>query len=314
MIRKTVFGVLILLNMFAARVLCAESETATAAPDKKYEVLAHRGVHVNWRKGSYDRGTGCEAVHIFEPAHDYLENTLESMEAAFAYGATIVEIDIRRSSDDHLMIFHDYDLTCRTDGQGQIGDHPLEYLKALDIGYGYTPDGGTTFPLRGKGVGGMATLEEVLRRFPDKKFLIDHKDGSMETAALLVDVVKEFPAEQQDRLFYWGPPGVFDYVHENIPGMDRLLLNRGQLKDCLQVYLDTGAFCDDYPGAVVTMPPDYAKFLPGWPKKFSEAVHRAGMKLFLIIDSEADAKKYSGAPIDGITTDYIEIVGEYFQD
>ena len=35
----------------------------------------------------------------------------------------------------------------------------------LDVGYGYSPDGGRTFPLRGRGVGGMPTVEEVLQAF-----------------------------------------------------------------------------------------------------------------------------------------------------
>ncbi len=37
-------------------------------PDKvprstEFDVLAHRGVHVNWKKGTYDIATGCEATH-----------------------------------------------------------------------------------------------------------------------------------------------------------------------------------------------------------------------------------------------------------
>ena len=50
-------------------------------------------------------------------------------------------------------------------------------LKALDIGYGYTADGGTTFPFRGKGVGLMPTLDEVIARFPDKCFHINVKSN-----------------------------------------------------------------------------------------------------------------------------------------
>ncbi len=51
----------------------------------------------------------------------------------------------------------------------------LAELKALDIGYGYTADGGNTFPFRGQGVGLMPSLDEVLARFPDKRFLINIK-------------------------------------------------------------------------------------------------------------------------------------------
>ena len=37
-------------------------------------------------------------------------------------------------------------------------------LEALDIGHGYTADGGATFPFRGKAVGEMPTLGEALAR------------------------------------------------------------------------------------------------------------------------------------------------------
>lgn len=148
---------------------------------KDFEVLAHRGVHVNWKKGTYHPITGCEATHIYEPTHTYVENTIESIGAAFDLGATMVEIDIRRTLDNHLVVFHDDNLDCRTNGSGKVVDSPLEYLKTLDIGYGYTPNNGEMYPLRGKGIGKIPTLEEVLNRFPQKKFLIDGKDGSMET-------------------------------------------------------------------------------------------------------------------------------------
>ena len=48
-------------------------------------------------------------------------------------------------------------------------------LQALDIGYGYTADGGKTFPFRGQGINLMPTLDEVLNHFPNRSFLIHIK-------------------------------------------------------------------------------------------------------------------------------------------
>ena len=48
-------------------------------------------------------------------------------------------------------------------------------LRPLDVGYGYTADGGQTFPFRGKGVGLMPSLSEVLAAFPDQRLLINVK-------------------------------------------------------------------------------------------------------------------------------------------
>jgi len=43
---------------------------------------------------------GCEARKIIKITHHYIENTVESIQAAFDHGATIVEIDIRPTKDN----------------------------------------------------------------------------------------------------------------------------------------------------------------------------------------------------------------------
>ncbi|MBN1309972.1 MAG: hypothetical protein JXB30_01045 [Anaerolineae bacterium] len=288
-----------------------------APPKDGFDVVAHRGAHVNWEKGTYDLATGCEAQHIYEPTHGYIENTLASMQAAFDMGATIIEIDIRRTSDDHLIIFHDWMLECRTDGEGELGEHTLEELKSLDIGYGYTPDGGQTYPFRGKGVGLMPTLDEVLRAFPNGSFWLDHKDGTMETAALLVDAIGELPQEQQERLYYWGPEEVYDYVHSEVPAVTRLLANRPLTKRCFFPYLLTfglAGFPEECRGEGIGLPAQYLRLAWGWPYRFLRSASQAGVRFYVIVDSEDDAAKVLGLPIDGITTDYIEVVGPYFDE
>jgi glycerophosphoryl diester phosphodiesterase len=285
-------------------------------PKDEFDVVAHRGVHVNWKEGTYDRGTGCEATNIYTPTHGYIENTLESIGAAFEMGATVVEIDIRRTSNNQLVIFHDDALECRTDGQGEVSDHPLAYLQSLDIGYGYTHDGGQTYPFRGKGVGKMPTLVEVLQAFPDKKLWIDHKDGSRETAELLVDIVKKLPAEQQRLLYYWGPPEIYEYVHGEIPAVTRFVGIRPQVKQCMMPFLLTlglRGFPEECAGMGIGLPPTYTKIAWGWPYRFLASVERAGARFYLLIDSAEDAEAFANVPVDGIITDYIEVVGKYYE-
>ena len=292
----------------------APHDSPPAAP---LDVVAHRGVHVNWQKGTYDLATGCEATHIYTPSHGYIENTLESIGAAFDMGATIVEIDIRPTSDDHLVVFHDWMLECRTDGEGNVSDHPLAYLQSLDIGYGYTHDGGKTYPFRGKGVGKMPTLVQVLQAFPDKTFWIDHKDGSMETAELLVEVVQALPPEQQPRLYYWGPDEAYDFVHREIPAVTRLLGQRPQMKACFLPYILTlglAGFPEECEGMGIGLPSAYTKVAWGWPYRFLDRVERAGLRFYLQIDTVENAQAFAHLPVDGIITDHIEVVGRYYQE
>jgi glycerophosphoryl diester phosphodiesterase len=282
-----------------------------------FEVIAHRGAHVNWEKGTYDLATGCEATHIYRPPHEYIENTVESIGAAFEMGATIVEIDIRRTSDDHLVVFHDWRLDCRTDGSGEVGEQPLEHLQSLDIGYGYTYDDGKTYPFRGRGVGAMPTLVEVLQAFPDKKFLIDHKDGSLETAVLLADIIEALPAEQRQLLYYWGPDETYNYLRSRFPTLVRLLGNRPIAQRCFLPYLLTfglGGFPEECGGAGLGMPAQYAPFIWGWPYRFLADAAAADIRFYLLIDTEEEARAYAGFPVDGRVTDYIETTGQYFKE
>ncbi|EEM80197.1 Glycerophosphoryl diester phosphodiesterase [Bacillus thuringiensis serovar huazhongensis BGSC 4BD1] len=87
-------------------------------------------------------GDTCTAERIHEPEHSYLENTIPSMEAAFKAGADLVEFDVQPTKDNNFVIFHDWTLDCRTNGKGVTRDFTTKELQALDIGYGYTADGG----------------------------------------------------------------------------------------------------------------------------------------------------------------------------
>lgn len=318
MVKRILLVIVVLFIIFACfQYFYGGSPSPVSNGTKNFDILAHRGVHVNWKKGTYDPITGCEATHIYKPTHEYIENTLESIDAAFGMGATIVEIDIRRTQDDHLVVFHDDRLDCRTNGSGKIVDYSLEYLKTLDIGYGYTYDDGETHPLRGKGIGKIPSLEEVLNNFPDKKFLIDHKDGSMKTVEVLAGIIKNLPLKQQKLLYYWGRQKTYAYIQKEIPAVKRLLVNRGEAKKWFKKYLITfglGGFPKESKGLVFVMPPRYSKYIWGWPYRFIKKVHDADAKLYLFIDTEEETQRYADFPCDGIVTDYIEIVGKGFKD
>lgn len=99
------------------------------------------------------------------------------MDAAFRQGADVVELDVQMTKDAKFAVFHDWTLECRTNGKGVTRDYTLSELQALDIGYGYTADGGKTYPFRGKGIGLMPSLEDVLLHFPHKELLIHVKSN-----------------------------------------------------------------------------------------------------------------------------------------
>jgi len=246
------------------------------APQGKPTVIAHRGVYQTFDRTDLGRDD-CTATRIFVPEHDYLENTLASMEAAFDYGADIVEIDIHPTVDGEIAVFHDWTIDCRTEGTGVTHKQTMEYLKTLDIGYGYTFDGGETFPFRGKGVGLMPTLEEVYRKFPGRDFLINIKSNNPEDADKLVAYLRQRKLETGPRLMAYGGERPIARLRELRP--DAFLFTRASLKRCAVRYFLlgwSGYMPEDCRNGALMVPNTWQWAIWGWPNRFIQRVEKAG--------------------------------------
>ena len=166
---------LVLLAGLCVALTLLNASWLAPAPAGELAVIAHRGT-IQPEDPAPD---GCPARHVRLLAHGYIENTLLSMQGAVAYGARGFALDVRTSADGHAMIFRDPTLECRTDGSGRVSQRPLAYLKGLDVGHGYTSDGGRAFPLRGRGVGAMPTAAEMIRAFPQRILIFKLKRPRM---------------------------------------------------------------------------------------------------------------------------------------
>lgn len=282
-------------------------------------LLAHRGL-----AQEYDRegltGETCTAARMLPPRHAYLENTVASIEAAFALGADRVELDIHPTTDGHFVVFHDWTLDCRTDGTGVTRDHTLAELQALDVGYGYTADGGRTFPFRGQGVGQMPSLDEVLALLQDeradRRLLLNVKSDSAEEANQLVERLATLPAAQRDRLAVSGGDTPTAIVRERL-GLRTL--SRGRLKACLLRYAAVGwlgvvpADCEH---TLLLVPVNAAPWLWGWPYRFVDRLHAADAEVYVIgpwhggwsdgLDDPADLARLPADFEGGISTDQLD--------
>lgn len=92
--------------------------------DGKPVVLAHRGLAQEYDRTGLTGGT-CTAERMLPPRHDYLENTIRSMDAAFARGADVLELDVHPTTDGKFAVFHDWTVVCRTEGSGETRSHSM---------------------------------------------------------------------------------------------------------------------------------------------------------------------------------------------
>ncbi|MGW4800054.1 glycerophosphodiester phosphodiesterase family protein [Nonomuraea sp. NPDC004297] len=88
---------------------------------------------------------------------DAPENSLAAIEAAIADGAEIVEIDVRPTSDGHLVLMHDDTVNRTTGGTGKVSDLTLDQIRSLRLKQGL---GGAQAALTEHTV---PTFEEVMR-------------------------------------------------------------------------------------------------------------------------------------------------------
>ncbi len=321
MLKKLGVVILLMVGCLTATLFALTQLAPEPAKPSSFEIIAHRGVHQDYEGSIKGVRAGksylseCTATRIYKPTHQYLENTVESIEAAFDFGATMVEIDIRPTKDNQLVVFHDWMLGCRTNGKGNVSDHTVEYLRTLDIGYGYTHDG-KTYPFRGKGIGKIKTLSEVLQRFPDKKFLVDNKSGNnLQTAQLIVEALSQLSVEQQELIYLWCADKAFEYIKSRIPWSKRLLLTRKQAKKVFIPYLLKFGFGDlpgQYKNQGLGLPANYLWFVWGWPNRLLGKVYDADMRFYIYVNNLEQAEEIAGTPINGIITDRIETLGPYF--
>jgi len=285
-------------------------------------LLAHRGMAQTFDIGDVKWNTNTARI-IHTPEHNYIENTIPSMEAAFNNGADIVEFDIRITKDKKLAVFHDYTLEFRTNGTGNVASHTMAELKEIDIGYGYTADCGKTYPFRGKNVGMMPVIDEVFKAFPQKEFLIHIKDGGEEAGKLLTEHLQQMNSKQLNKISFYGDEKAIFFISKKYPEIKVLTLPI--LKKALIMYELIG-WTGYIPKAIrniqIHIPLNYAKFLWGWPERFLERMTNVNTRVVLVneygnfssgFDNEDDLSKIPKNFSGCIWTNRIDKIAPYFK-
>jgi glycerophosphoryl diester phosphodiesterase len=279
--RKRLVFVLVVLGVFAALVFINNSAWLHGAPGGPPVLLAHRGLAQGYSREGLTSDS-CTASRMLPPEHPYLENTIASMQAAFGFGADVVELDIHPTTDGRFAVFHDWTVDCRTKGQGVTRQHSLAELQALDIGYGYTADGGRSFPFRGKGVGLMPSLDQVLEAFPGRRFLLNVKSNDPAEGERLARYLEALPEDRRALLAAYGGDRPIAVLRQRLPSFRSM--SRASIKACLIRYAAlgwTGHVPDACRHSVLLLPANVAPWLWGWPHLFVARMQAEGTLVYL---------------------------------
>jgi glycerophosphoryl diester phosphodiesterase len=119
------------------------------------------------------------------------ENTLLALrDAATRYRTDMLEIDVHATSDGAIIVAHDPTLDRCTDLAGPIASRSLAEVKRADAGYRFTPDGGRTFPFRGKGLH-IPLLSEALLALPGMRWNVEIKVDTPGVEQLVAKVIRD---------------------------------------------------------------------------------------------------------------------------
>lgn len=129
------------------------------------------------RAGAPRRGAGAQPFLL---AHRGVmasqpENSLPAFRAAVRDGADGVELDVRLSADDEVLVFHDADLVRLAGDRTRVRDLPWSRLATLTLAAGVT----------------IPRLKDVLASLPENfivnvEIKIDSEDGGVDDRAVLV--------------------------------------------------------------------------------------------------------------------------------
>ena len=229
------------------------------------------------------------------------ENTLEAMRMGIEAGAHVIEFDLRATRDLDLVAMHDETVDRTTDGTGAVRDLTLAQVQALDAGYRFSPDGGLTFPFRGKGIR-VPTLQEILVAFPDQRLLVDLKETDREVVARAAEVIADHGAAR--RMFLTSFHDVTNRAwREMVPEAAR---GTGERATLIFYFFHRSRLMPFYrPHADAFQVPEFSGRIRVLTPGFVRDAHAKNMRVHVwTIDDPAEMRRFLAMGVDGIITGY----------
>jgi glycerophosphoryl diester phosphodiesterase len=278
--------VLMLLAILAMGLSLFNASWIAGTPPGRLIVVAHRGITQAQRPGA---SGPCAGAQILPPEMSFIENTVPALRQMRNLGGDGVAVDVRRTADGRMVAFRDDRLDCRTDGSGPVAGATFAALRRLDAGYLYTSDGGTTFPLRGRGLGLIPSVADILYEIRRTPILFAIHGDDPAAADALAAEFRTARTEIDDSFVFLGAEPVLARMRILAPRA--LTYSAVRAGRCLSGYRGTGwlgIVPDDCRGAAVAVVPGANWTLWGWPYRFLSRLAGVGGRAILVEAIEAD--------------------------
>lgn len=228
------------------------------------------------------------------------ENTMAAFKKALDLSVDIIELDIHLTSDDSIVVIHDYDVKRTTNGKGKVDSFNYDEIKKLDAGSWF----GEAFKNEK-----IPTLNEVLNLVNGKaKTLIEIKWPSKgiynKLVPLLIQTIKEHQAESWVIVQSFEPEYI-KQINESAPGIEchQLLFGKAFI---VPLYFGKKMFTDDSLSKEKISSLNIFYLYSN--KYFVDKMHKQGLSVnSYTINNIKDMRKAASLGVDGIITDRPDI-------
>lgn len=235
------------------------------------------------------------------------EDTVLGFREGLEHGDAVIECDVQSTLDGELVVMHDESVDRTTDGSGRVSELSFAEIQRLDAGYRFTPDGGATFPWRGKGIT-VPTLGEIYAEFPGRPVNIEIKKGGRPDIEQRVAAAIAAAGAQSRTLV----------VSQSRTTMQRFReVSRHQVATASSTLELLGYWLLSLlhltwlidPPFQALQPPERYRGVPIVTPRLVRAAHRQGLRVDVwTIDDEDDMRRLLSYGVDGIMTDRPDVL------
>ncbi|HEX8366386.1 MAG TPA: glycerophosphodiester phosphodiesterase family protein [Allosphingosinicella sp.] len=277
---------LILLAAVAVGLSLFNASWIAGTPPGRLIVVANRGITQAPRPGA---SGPCAGAQILPPEANFIENTVPALRQVRNLGGNAVAVDVRRTADGRMVAFRDETLDCRTDGSGRVAETTFEALRRLDAGFRYTADAGATFPMRGRGVGLIPSVADILYEIRQTPILFVVHGADPAAADALAAEFRTARTEIGDSFVFLAAEPVAARMRTLAPRA--FVSSPGDAERCLAGYRRTGwlgIVPEGCRGAALVLTPGANWTLWGWPYRFLKRLAGTGGRAVMVEAIEAD--------------------------
>lgn len=236
------------------------------------------------------------------------ENTMMAMDSSVGLGVDALEMDVRLTKDDILVLRHDETIDRMSNGEGKVRDFTFAELQKFNFGHGFEDlDGNTPYE---NAMVPIVTLENVLSRYEGMYMNVELKDDGddgIKAADFLKALIDKYDMQNKVLVASFHDDVLKHYCKETDKSYPMSTAKKETTKMVLTTKTATGIFYA--PEAVATQIPMESSGLNLAKKRIVKSAHRHNMAVhYWTINDREDMKALIEMGADGLITDRPDVM------